>query len=121
MAQSLAGYIRQHLDEIETEIWNGKRLEEIVSAINAAGYPNVTVRAFSNYLSRARRAYREKQKKRQGEEGKPPASVPAADIPAEEEPKPSRQKPVITTTADNPLKKPAGFEWPGTLSDEELF
>ena len=97
--QSLAGYIRQHLSEIETDICNGKSQAEIAKAINSAGYPTLNVRAFTNYLARARKQVRTQ---------KSPSPV-IADIPAAE------------AAEKNPLKKPAGFEWNGTMKDNDLF
>ena len=51
--QTLAGYIREHLDEIELKLYNGILQESIVEEINKNGY-NTTAKAFRTYLHRAR-------------------------------------------------------------------
>jgi hypothetical protein len=51
--QSLAGYIRQHLADLEMRMEYGIRQESLVEELNALGY-ETTVKAFRNYLVRAR-------------------------------------------------------------------
>ena len=51
--QSLAGYIRQHLTELEERLEVGVRQEVIVSELEAHGY-KTTLKGFRNFLYRAR-------------------------------------------------------------------
>jgi hypothetical protein len=51
--QSLAGYIRQHLAELETRMEYGVKQVSLVEELNALGYAT-TITAFRNYLARAR-------------------------------------------------------------------
>jgi hypothetical protein len=91
MAQSLAGYIRQHLEELERRMSYGTPQTEIVAELEAAGY-KTTVRAFRNYLARAR-AWRDNGKEAHA---KPMQSTP--------------KKPAAAT----------GFNYPGSPDDNEL-
>lgn len=52
-SQSLAGYIRQHLAEIEARLEVGIRQEVIVSELENIGY-KTTLTGFRNFLYRAR-------------------------------------------------------------------
>lgn len=51
--QSLAGYIRQHLQELEERLEVGVRQEVIVAELEAHGY-KTTLKGFRNFLYRAR-------------------------------------------------------------------
>ncbi len=51
--QSLAGYIRQHLKELEERLEVGVRQEVIVAELEAHGY-KTTLKGFRNFLYRAR-------------------------------------------------------------------
>jgi hypothetical protein len=93
--QSLAGYIRQHLVELEARMEFGTKQAELVEELNALGYAT-TLPAFRNYLSRAR-AWRDRK-------GKEPSTK--------------------ATTAARPAAPksagPSGFEYPGSPGDDEL-
>ena len=52
-AQTLAGYIRQNLDEIEKKIEIGIRQEALVAELETHGY-KTTLKGFRNFLYRAR-------------------------------------------------------------------
>lgn len=51
--QSLAGYIRQHLKELEERLEVGVRQEVIVAELESHGY-KTTLKGFRNFLYRAR-------------------------------------------------------------------
>jgi len=109
MTQSLAGYIRQHLDEIETRIDFGTSQSEIVQELNALGY-STTIKAFRNYLSRAR-VWRDGKSKKE-----PAARQPAQTKSTSSSPSPS---PVPKTSAKEKASAP-GFSYQGSPDDEEL-
>lgn len=84
-SQSLAGYIRQHLTEIETRLSFGVRQEVIVSELEAIGY-KTTVKGFRNFLYRARHQQKiTPVQPRQGKESKtetpaPPPPIEKSDV-----------------------------------------
>lgn len=108
LAQSLAGYIRQHLTEIEERLEVGIRQEVIVSELEANGY-KTTLKGFRNFLYRAR--IRAAQKN---------VAVPAKHQPPA--PKEQKHAPPLAQKTDqkkqgippNPLKKKPGFDFKGT-------
>ena len=109
--QSLAGYIRQHLTELEERLEVGIRQEVIVSELDAYGY-KTTLKGFRNFLYRAR--IRAAQKT---------VAVPAKYQPPKEQKnaplviqKPSHKKQEVSP---NPLTKKTGFEYKGTLGVDE--
>ena len=101
--QTLAGYIRQHLAEIEEKLEIGVRQEAIVSDLNDLGY-ETSVTAFRNYLYRAR--LRSAQKV---------ASAPTKpQLPKDKTTvEKSTEKP---TKEKSPLTQKAGFDFKGTNS-----
>lgn len=109
--QSLAGYIRQHLQELEERLEVGVRQEVIVAELEAHGY-KTTLKGFRNFLYRAR--IRAAQK-----------TVAASAKPAS--PKEQKNAPSVAQKPDqkkqevppNPLTKKAGFEFKGTNSVDE--
>lgn len=108
--QSLAGYIRQHLPDLEKRLEVGIRQEVIVAELQANGYPTTTLKGFRNFLYRARQ--RAQQKK---------AASPAPAIQSKE-----IQHSDLKSTAigkkevpRDPLQKPVGFEYKGTLGVNE--
>ena len=109
-AQSLAGYIRQHLTELEVRLDVGVRQEVIVAELETHGY-KTTLKGFRNFLYRARLRAAKKgaialttpttQKEIQ--------NVPIAQAPV----KPKKEVP------QNPLTKNTGFKYKGTLNFDE--
>lgn len=97
--QTLAGYIRQHLAEIEEKLEIGVRQEAIVSELNDLGY-ETSVTAFRNYLYRARLRSAKKV-------ASPPTKpqLPKEKTTVE---KPAKEK--------SPLTQKAGFDFKGTNS-----
>lgn len=108
--QSLAGYIRQHLTELEERLEVGLRQEVIVAELQAHGY-TTTLKGFRNFLYRARLR----------------AAKKAVAVPATPSPKESKNAPSVTSKTtqikkevpSNPLTKKAGFEFKGTLGVDE--
>ena len=97
--QTLAGYIRQHLSDIEEKLEIGVRQEAIVSELNDLGY-ETSVTAFRNYLYRARLRSAKKA-----------TSAPIKPQPQKEKATP--EKPIKETS---PLTQKAGFDFKGTNS-----
>lgn len=103
--QSLAGYIRQHLAEIEGRLEVGIRQEVIVSELREIGY-ETTLKGFRNFLYRARIHAKEKGSQ---VSTKLPEQQPRQEVKqAQNSAKPDQNK------AQNPLTKSAGFEYTGT-------
>jgi len=116
MRQTLAGYIREHLPEIEDAIWKGMSHAEILKSIHKAGFTNVSVLAFRNYLSRARA-----QAKNRGQQspatfspGNTSTAVDQPGVPTVE-PAPAAHK------SGNPLRKAPSFEWTGTMNPDDIL
>jgi hypothetical protein len=107
--QSLAGYIRQHIDELEARLEVGVRHEAIVAELKAQGY-TTTVKGFRNYLYRARQWAKEKHQRPQP----PSKEKPNASSPVNLEP-PKEEKP------EDPLMKNRGFSFKGTLDKSDLI
>ncbi|MCW5223633.1 hypothetical protein D5041_21350 (plasmid) [Verminephrobacter aporrectodeae subsp. tuberculatae] len=109
--QSLAGYIRQHLTELEERLEVGIRQEVIVSELATYGY-KTTLKGFRNFLYRAR--IRAAQKS---------VAVPAKNQSQKEQ----RNAPFVASGPDhqkqksppNPLTKKSGFDFKGTNSVDE--
>jgi hypothetical protein len=53
--QSLDGYVRQHLRHLEGELFSGVPYQALVSAVQAAGFAKVTLRAIRSAVYRARK------------------------------------------------------------------
>lgn len=100
--RTLAGYIRQHLAEIETRMEFGEPQTVIVEDLKEAGYGNLTVPAFRNYLARAR------ARREQHQDTKHATTIIEYTAP----------KKIVP---ENTLSKPTGFEWPGTIDKDELI
>jgi hypothetical protein len=94
--QSLAGYIRQHLAEMETRMEYGVPQAVIVEELNALGY-STNVRAFRNYLVRAR-AWRN-------------AKINAGSV---------VNRPVPTLLTAPKSAGSSGFDYQGSPDDDEL-
>lgn len=109
--QSLAGYIRQHLQELEERLEVGVRQEVIVAELEAHGY-KTTLKGFRNFLYRARiRA----AQKTVAASAKPAPQKEQKNAPSIA-PKPDQKKQEVPP---NPLTKKAGFEFKGTNSVDE--
>lgn len=107
-SQSLAGYIRENLSELEARLEFGVRQEVFVSELEAHGY-KTTLKGFRNFLYRARLGAAEKQSR-----AIQPLAAPTfarIDLAAIPEP--------VQRPADNPLTKAKGFEFVGTSSIDE--
>lgn len=106
--QSLAGVIRQRLDDIEARLDVGVRQEVIISELAAEGY-ETSLQNFRNELWRARK------RKEQGKETKAVEKA-VKNVAATHNKTPAKQ--VV-----DPLKKPAGFNYGGTkdASEDDLI
>lgn len=106
MEQTLSGYIRQHLADIEQRLIFGTRQETIVSELVELGY-SPTIQSFRNTLSRARAWAKKNQ------EATPKQEVTQA------------KKTTMATPEkkQDPLTKSAGFDFKGTkaFKDDELI
>ncbi|MRD49352.1 hypothetical protein GHT07_18915 [Caenimonas koreensis DSM 17982] len=106
--QSLAGYIREHLSELEERLSFGVRQEVFVSELEARGY-KTTLKGFRNFLYRARLGAAQKQVR--------PPPIPETPTDA----------PFVTAASsrlpprppNNPLTKSKGFEFVGTSAIDE--
>jgi hypothetical protein len=107
-SQSLAGYIREHLSELEERLSYGVRQEVFVSELEACGY-KTTLKGFRNFLYRARLDAADKQARG--------ALLPKAPTEAHADPV-AVFKP-IPRPSENPLTKSKGFEFVGTSSIAE--
>jgi hypothetical protein len=105
MKQSLAGYIRQHLSELETRMEYGISQTSIVEEINQLGY-STTVASFRVYLSRAR-TWRIKKLSQSGTH-----SLQSAQSKTVAQPK--------QTTAPKPSTL-SGLDWQGTMKEDDLI
>lgn len=101
--QSLAGYIRQNLPELETRLEFGVRQDVLVAELGALGY-TTTLKGFRNFLRRAR--LRAAEMKASGVQMALPASNPAALNASSIHAAPPN--------LDDPLTKSKGFEFNGT-------
>lgn len=112
--QSLAGYIRQHLAEIEGRLEVGIRQEVIVSELETAGY-ETTLKGFRNFLYRARIHAKEK--------GVKVGARATASTTTQEVKKPQESAKTVPKKPDDPLTKSAGFEYTGTkdLNPDDLI
>lgn len=110
-SQSLAGYIRQHLDELEARLEVGIRQDVLVAELEVHGY-KTTLKGFRNFLYRARlRAEKTKA------QGKP---QPMAQTDAQ----PAMTLATPTTgVSETSLTKSRGFEFVGTseINESELI
>jgi hypothetical protein len=116
--QSRAGWIREHLQELEDRLEVGVRRAVIVAELQALGY-SCSVHELSNDLSRARRWARSKAEKATAAAPGSTGGVTAVALPTPE-PKVVAPKPSLS----DKLKKPAGMEFKGTPSksdEENLF
>src|SRR6218665_1420685 len=109
--QSLAGYIRQHLKELEERLEVAVRKEVIGAELETRGY-KTTLKGFRNFLYRAR--IRAAQKTVAASAN--PASQKEQKYAPSVAQKPDQKKQEIQP---NPLTKKAGFEYKGTNSVDE--
>jgi transposase len=98
--QSLSGYIRQHLAEIEAELEAGIYQEHLIKELEEAGF-TVTVKSFRTLLYRAR----ERASKNKASSTSVTRQQPKQEI------KTTAAPPIALV---NPLKKSVGFEYTGT-------
>lgn len=99
MEQTLSGYIRQHLAEIEQRLEFGTRQETIVAELVGLGY-TTTIQSFRNTLSRARTWAKTKQAPTTRQEVKQP------------------QKPASETGKED-VTRSASFNFKGTKNFNE--
>jgi len=103
--QSLSGYVREHLDAIETLLESGLKYDSVVLSLINSGIDGATYGALDSALFRARR----RRKARPGRPAAPPQTSqparpqPAAlppDEPAKIPPRPDGKGVRLTPTAD---------------------
>lgn len=110
-SQSLAGYIRQHLHQLEARLEVGIRQEVLIAELEIHGY-KTTLQGFRNFLYRARVRAAEKKAQGKVQPRDQPDSRPAAALP-----------PPITRVPETALTKSKGFEFVGTseIAESELI
>lgn len=106
MKQSIAGYIRQHLEEIEQKIHIGIRHESIVEEIKNSGV-DIDLAKFRTYLYRARKSLRSAETP-----PTPTHQAKTSNQPQEKKPKPQEKE-----------NKPASFNFDGsnTYTKDQLY
>lgn len=95
LKQSLAGYIREHLNELEARLENGIRQEVIVEELAEKGY-ETTLQTLRNLIYRARKRRSLKAQ---------------ADQP--------RDPKIVSATSGKKKKQPSSFEYSGTQDLDE--
>jgi len=105
--QSLAGYIRQHLDVIEARLEVGIRQDVIIRELTEIGY-TTTLQSFRNLLYRARK-WKQKQVTKETHK-----SVIKSVIIEENEQNKLQQNEV----SKSPQSKPTSFQYGNTKPDE---
>ncbi|MDS9990836.1 hypothetical protein RAC83_002179 [Xylella fastidiosa] len=109
--QSLSGYIRQHLRELEERLNFGVRQEVILAELKAKGY-KTTLKGFRNLLYRARIRAAQNPEEFQTKVEKKNEKEDAQSLAKKSENKKEE-------VSKNPLKKKAGFDFKGTNSFDE--
>jgi hypothetical protein len=110
--QSRAGWIREHLQEIDGRLELGIRRAVIVAELQSLGY-NCSAHELSNDLSRARRWAKSKVAEA------PAAIAPPLEATSVAEPDATAPKASASTAKPSlvdKLKKPAGMQFKGTPS-----
>lgn len=101
-SQSLAGYIRQHLDELEARLEFGVRQEVLVAELETLGY-RTTLKGFRNFLYRARLRAAERKAN-----ANPPRTESLLASAVRPSPRP------VTQASSDPLTASKGFAFTGT-------